>query len=217
MRRPLALASAVVLAAVLTGSALATHGGAQHRALGNGSASAETTTQTPIFALCGFFSVIVVGSTTTTTTTAETFVFDSRLTTEEAEDVILAEPHGHMRIDYQQTTARTSQFNLPPGCTLITPIPPNQTISRSATASADVTCLTIVNNRATIGGRVTRFEGDFTPTRGLLFNATDNTIAKQQVAPDQFAAAFVAEAPQVCPAPTADHPITDGDILVEES
>jgi hypothetical protein len=53
--------------------------------------------------------------------------------------------------------------------------------------------------------------------RGLLFNVTDNTIAGLQPAPDQFSAAYLADAPQECPAPSADHPITSGDIFVDQS
>ena len=217
MRRFLAFCSAAVLATgACAGSALATHGGAEHRATGSGAAAARFFVQTPIFAQC-FFGLQQVGLTTTTTDTAERFSFNARLTTEEAEDLVLSEPHGQMRLELAQTVTTSSSLSVPFGCFLVTPVPPNQTVTRNATATADVTCLTVVNNRAAIGGRVTRFDGDFPPTRGLLFNATDNTIANQQVVSDQFSGAFIAEAPQVCPAPSADHPITEGDIVVAQS
>ena len=150
---------------------------------------------------------------------SERFDFDAHVSSQEASDPLLAEPHGHMSIDFTQSTRvqvnQNEQLCSTPNVFCFPFGDSDQTTSRTAKATADVLCLTVVNNRATIGGRVTRFEGSFTPTRGLLFNATDNTIARQQVTPDQFASAFVPEAPQVCPAPSADHPITQGNILVE--
>ena len=80
------------------------------------------------------------------------------------------------------------------------------TASKNAVATANVTCLNVVNNTAAIGGHVTKFSGDFPPTAGLLFNGTDNTVARQQVAPDLFDGAFVDQAPQVCPAPSGGLP-----------
>jgi hypothetical protein len=93
----------------------------------------------------------------------------------------------------------------------------SSTTTKQATATADVTCLNVVQNRAAIGGHVVKFNGDFTPTRGLLFNATDNTVARNQVAPDQFMGTFVTDVPPTCPAPGADSPITSGDVYVQQS
>ena len=80
-----------------------------------------------------------------------------------------------------------------------------------------MTCLNVVQNRAAIGGHVVKFSGDFPPTRGMLFNATDNTVARQQPAPDEFMGTFVTDVPQTCPAPGADAPITSGDVYVKQS
>jgi hypothetical protein len=224
MRRLFALGTAAVIAAALAGTAHATHGGAEHRAVGHGAAAADETTSVTLLTPClGFTGAITLQPTPTVTTRSqisETFDFDSRLTTEEAEDVLLSEPHGHMRIAYAETVTTTLTFNIPPGqlfCFFGNNLPQPGTTSRSATATADVTCLRVVGSRAAIGGHITRWEGDFPPTRGVLFNATDNTVAGQQLARDQFAASFVAETPQVCPAPSADHPITEGDVSVHES
>jgi hypothetical protein len=222
MRRiiPLVLLGSAV-AALFSGAALAHHSGPENVATGRGAAEATSTNSTPIFGIdCSsifFCNTVQVGTTTTTTTTSETFDFDASVSSQEATDPLLAEPHGHMKVDLSTTTRRTvtrSQICANPnvfGC----PTPSDTSTTQTAVATADVLCLTVVNNRATIGGRVTRFEGNFPPTRGLLVNATDNTIAGQQVTPDRFSAAFVPEAPQVCPAPSADHPITSGDIFVE--
>lgn len=129
-----------------------------------------------------------------------------------------------MKINYAATTTtvvtsissicNNSFFVVVGGC----PVPSTTTApTQTATATADVTCLNTVQNRATVGGHVTKFSGNFTPTRGLLFNGTDNTIAGQQVAPDQFARAFMTDVPVVCPPPSADHPITSGDVYVQQS
>ena len=56
-------------------------------------------------------------------------------------------------------------------------------VTEQATATADVTCLNVVQNQAAIGGHVVKFSGDFTPTRGLLFNATDNTSLGSRLLP----------------------------------
>lgn len=91
------------------------------------------------------------------------------------------------------------------------------TSTQQSKATADVTCLNVVQNRAAVGGHVVKYSGDNPPTRGLLFNATDNTVARQQTAPDQFLGTMVADVPQSCPAPGVDAPITSGDILVDQS
>ena len=100
------------------------------------------------------------------------------------------------------------------GCPPLTE--PTTSAPRRATATAEVTCLNVVQNRAVIGGHVTKFSGDYAPTRGLLFNATDNTVARQQAAPDQFLGTFVADVPQTCPDPAVDAPISSGDVYVQQ-
>jgi hypothetical protein len=165
---------------------------------------------------CAFFGCATI-TTRIQQTTRERFSFSARQA--DPELGALPEPHGSMTVDFAFSRTVTVTVSDPAGiCNIfvVCPPPSSTTTSQNATASANVTCLTVVNNRAVIGGRVTKFDGDFVPTRGLVFNATDNTIAKQQVAADQFAAAFAAEAPQVCPAPTADKPITAGGVTVEQ-
>ena len=100
---------------------------------------------------------------------------------------------------------------------LVVPALGANTVTQQARATADVTCLNVVHNRAAIGGHVVKFIGNFTPTRGLLFNCTDNTIARQHVAPDQFLGIFVTDVPQTCPVPGADAPITSVDVYVQQS
>jgi len=97
------------------------------------------------------------------------------------------------------------------------PLEEPSTSTQQSKATADVTCLNVVQNRAAVGGHVVRYSGDSTPTRGLLFNATDNTIARQQPTPDRFLGTYVTDVPQTCPAPGADAPITSGDIYVDQS
>jgi hypothetical protein len=63
--------------------------------------------------------------------------------------------------------------------------------AQNADVTAEVTCLQVVNNTAAVGGHVIKFTGNFTPTRGLLFNRVDNTVAGQQPAPDLFDAAVI--------------------------
>jgi hypothetical protein len=126
----------------------------------------------------------------------ETFDFDARLGPHEATD-LFGEPHGHMHL-------KAVGF------------PDPSTFSLDVTA--DVTCLTVVGNRATIGGRITRLKSSLIDNRrGLLFTVTDNTIAGNQIAPDQFSGTRVLDVPQVCPPPGADTPIIEGDIVVEEN
>jgi hypothetical protein len=144
------------------------------------------------------------------TTQKVSFDFDAVLSSQET-STPLGEPHGHMKLSFEFT--ETSQI-FEDGA----PIGPVITVSsQSYSATADVTCLTVLNNKATLSGRVTRFEGNVPLQRGLFFDVTDNTIARQQVAPDQFAGTLQPEALQVCPAPTSGTPITRGDILVEDN
>ena len=219
MFRRLAVVSALTGALLFSTSpaAVANHSGAEHIAKGRGAVTineARTTTQF----LCEFIFCVAV-RTRVTTTGGEVFSFSARAT-HRSGDAALAEPHGSMRIDYQASTRTVVTVDDPNaicGLLVICPAPSDRTDSQQATATADVTCLSVLNNRATVGGRVVKFDGSFSPTRGLLFNATDNTIARQQTAPDRFVSAFAAEAPQECPPPSADREMTDGDVLVLEN
>jgi hypothetical protein len=161
-----------------------------------------------------------VGQTTTTTSTVEQFDFDAKAGPQTLTPVDPTNgPYGHMHLSYQQTgSVDVIPFGncIPLG--LPCPVPSHTVLpAQNADVTADVTCLQVVNNTAAIGGHVTKFTGNFTPTRGILFNGTDNTVAGQQTAPDVFDGAFVADAPQVCPAPSGGHPITSGDVYVDQS
>jgi hypothetical protein len=90
------------------------------------------------------------------------------------------------------------------------------------TFTAEVTCMTVVGRRATIGGNVTRFTsttGVVLTSRGLLFDVTDNTaVGGEQLVPDQFQGTTMSDAPQVCPAPSGSGgPVVEGDIVVEQN
>jgi len=97
------------------------------------------------------------------------------------------------------------------------PLSGPSTTSEQSKATADVTCLNVLQNRAAVGGHVVKYSGDNPPSRGLLFNATDNTVAWQQTAPDRFLGTYMSEVLHPCPAPSTDAPITSGDILVDQS
>jgi hypothetical protein len=220
MRKLLAcLVAALAMAAGGAQAALAFHGSHEFIATGRGTTdvSSDNTTNLSQCIFFPFFQCVTI-STRIQETTRETFSFSARQ--QETVGTIVAEPHGSMTIDFalsRTTTVTVSDpFNLC-GVFFFCPTPSTTTLNQNAKASADVTCLRVVNNRAVLGGRVSRFAGDFVPTRGLLFNATDNTIAGTQVAPDQFASAFIAEAPQVCPFPSADKPIQSGDVTVRQT
>jgi hypothetical protein len=103
------------------------------------------------------------------------------------------EPHGHMTLIVSNSTG-TSKWR------------------------ADVTCIRVLNNTATIGGRVTQVSGNAFPTRGILFNVVDNTVANDPFSPlDLFSYNFLLDAPQNCPLPSqSGSPITEGDIVVEQ-
>ena len=219
MRRTAALAAVALSALTFSGTALANHSGPEDIAKGRGETAASSsaivlsslgntsfpgfTCTEPLIA----FNFPFDTCTQTTTSSASAFDFDARLSGQEA-TTPLGESHGQMKLAVSTTT--TTQVFVAG----VAQSPANS-VSSSFTATAEVTCLLVVNNRAAISGRVTRFSGTGTPQRGLLFNATDNTIAGTQVAPDEFAGTLVPEALQVCPAPGADAPITKGDILVE--
>lgn len=213
------LVAALTMAGGGAEAALAFHGSHEFIATGRGSTdvSSDNTTNQQQCISFPFFACVTI-STRVQETTRETFSFSARQ--QETVGTIVAEPHGSMTVDYSLSRTTTVTVNDPFGiCNVFffCPVPSTTTLNQNAKASADVTCLRVLNNRAALGGRVTRFEGDFVPTRGLLFNATDNTIAGIQVAPDQFASAFVAEAPQVCPSPSADKPIESGDVTVKQT
>jgi len=208
------VAVACTAATILASGAAAHHSGPEDVAKGRG--ATEVTTSGSAASVTGvscipetfvpvFFVEVCVQA---TTTTAQSFDFDAVLSSQEA-STPLGEPHGHMKLSVSRTqTVRTG--------TAFTPITETTTTDQF-TATADVTCLTVVNNKATLSGRVTKFQGNIPPQRGLFFDVTDNTIARQQVAPDQFAGTLHAEALQACPAPTSGAPITKGDILVEDN
>ena len=85
----------------------------------------------------------------------------------------------------------------------------------------EVTCMSVVGQQATIGGRVTRYKSSAgTPNqeRGWLFEVADNDIVGNPGSlPDTFNLQGLLEAPQVCPAPTFGSPITEGDFVVEQN
>lgn len=213
----LAVTVAALFAAttILATGAAANHSGPEDVAKGRG--ATEVTVSGGTASISGvsclpesFIPIFSVGEVCVhvTQTTAQTFDFDAVLSSQEA-STPLGEPHGHMKLSFSRTaTTRVG--------TAFTPIT-QTTTTLGFTATADVTCLTVVNNKATLSGRVTKFAGDVPPQRGLFFDVTDNTIARQQVAPDQFAGALQPEALQVCPAPTSGAPLTRGDILVEDN
>jgi hypothetical protein len=235
MKRLIVVAAAVAaLLSLGAGQAVAgNHSGPEALAKGTGAANVGPTTTTTainrqicdIFSFC--FGEFPVAQTVVETTTSETFDFDAHsgpqtLTPLDPTDG----PQGTMKLTYSSTTTTSvvagpfyfvcsdPNFVVIGGCPTL--VPPT-TVTKNAQVTAEVTCLRVVNNTAAIGGHVTRFSGDFTPTRGLLFNGVDNTVAGQQVGPDLFDAAFVADAPQECPAPSGGHPIDSGDVYVDQS
>jgi hypothetical protein len=226
MKRLLVVAAA--MAALLSfgaGQAVAgNHSGPEALAKGTGAVTATTSVSTPIFGCVIFLGGVcffgTVGQSTTTTTTAEQFDFDSKAGPQTLTPLDPTNgPYGHMHLTYQQTgTVDVIVFSCVPVMGFPCPTPSHTVLpTKNADVTADVTCLQVVNNTAAIGGHVTRFTGDFPPTAGLLFNAVDNTVAGQQVALDLFDGAFVTNAPQACPAPSGGHPITSGDVYVDQS
>lgn len=220
------LASLTAVLALAAGEAAAgNHSGPEAYAKGTGSTASTATTTTPIIAcviIIQPFGCFLgqVGQTTTTTSTSEDFDFSAKAGPQTLTPLDPTNgPFGTMRLAYHQTvtvtTTQTSSCTPSPG--LPCPIPGSTTTQKNADVTAEVTCLNVVNNTAAIGGHVIKFSGDFTPTRGLLFNGVDNTVAGQQVSPDLFDGAFVADAPQVCPVPSGGHPITSGDVYVDQS
>lgn len=208
------------------------HSGPEALAKGTGATTASQTVTTPIYGLVcltafpGICFSAPVGNSVAVTTTQESFDFSAKSGPQSLTPIDPTDgPYGTMKITLTSSTSTAvspdagycSNFGyyVPGGC----PVPSSTTgPTQNATATAEVTCLNVVNNTAAIGGHVTKFSGNFTPTAGLLFNAVDNTVAGQQVGgPDLFDSAFVAQAPQVCPPPSGGHPITSGDIYVDQS
>jgi len=220
------LASFTTMLALAAGQAAAgNHSGPEAYAKGTGSTGTTGTVTTPIFGCVldippfGCFTG-QVGQTATTTTTTEDFDFSAKAGPQTLTPLDPTDgPFGTMRLTYHQTVTVTTTPTGPcvPTPGLPCPVPGTSTTSKNADVTAEVTCLNVVNNTAAIGGHVIKFSGDFTPTRGLLFNGVDNTVARTQVSPDLFDGAFVADAPQVCPAPSGGHPITSGDVYVDQS
>jgi hypothetical protein len=226
MKALLAAAAATALLALGVGPAAAgNHSGPEAYAKGTGSLTAMSNPTTPIigcvFSIGGTcFGFGTVGLTTVTTSTSEVFDFDAKAGPQTLTPIDPTDgPYGHMRLTYHQTvtTTTTATALCFPVSGFPCPVPGSSTTEKNADVTADVTCLQVVNNTAAIGGHVTKFEGDFVPTRGLLFNGVDNTVAGQQPAADLFDAAFLTDAPQVCPAPSGGHPISDGDVYVDQS
>ncbi len=231
MKRLIAAAALAAALSVGAGQALAgNQSGPEQNTKGTGEAAFNGVTSiTPIYGLvCDvsffFCGTVPIGQTTVTTRTAETFSFAAKSGPHELTPLDPTDgPQGTMKLSLETqntTTVTRDSVCSNPNFVVLTPCPvPSTTVGPTlmSTATAEVTCLWVVNNRAAIGGHVTRFEGTALPSRGLLFNVTDNTIAGLQPAPDQFSAAYLTDAPQECPAPSADHPITKGDIYVDQS
>jgi hypothetical protein len=121
------------------------------------------------------------------------FDFSARLSDREAEKLALGEPHGYVRIE---TTL--------------------------GSVSAEVLCLVVVANRATLVAKVTRASGtEFEFARELRVQVADNSPFPSGATsvPDQFA--YLATAfptGGVCDLPLTGHPpITEGDIVVEQN
>ncbi len=226
-------AAFMVLGTGLAPAQAARHSGPESLAKGDGAVTSTSTgTPTPVYReLCERASNFcsgpyLVATETKTTKTEESFDFSAKLGPKASSLDPTSGAFGSMKLAYKSTVTTTvvadsfyyqfcdgNGFYAPQGC----PAAGTSTSTKQATATADVTCLNVVNNHAAIGGHVVKFSGDFTPTRGMLFNATDNTVARQQPAPDQFMGTFVTDAPQTCPPPGADSPITSGDVYVDQS
>jgi hypothetical protein len=121
------------------------------------------------------------------------FDFSARLSDREAEKLALGEPHGYVRIE---TTL--------------------------GSVSAEVLCLVVVANRATLVAKVTRASGtEFEFARELRVQVADNSPLPSGATsvPDQIAYLSTPfSSGGVCDAPLTGHPpITEGDIVVEQS
>ena len=168
----------------------------------------------------------IVATITTTTHVRQTFDFDARQGPQDSSLDPADGPSGRIKLTQETTTTVVTALTGPgenfcnredlfvlEGC----PEPGTITTTETITATANVTCLTVVQNRAAIGGHVIRWSGETPPTRGVLLNVTDNTVARQQLTQDRFVAAYTADVPYTCPAPVEAPYITEGDIYVDQS
>jgi hypothetical protein len=236
MKRVFVVGFSTIFISVIVGLApaqAARHSGSEALAKGDGAVSSTDTRNQPIFrefcdatnpVLC--YGTFPVATQVTVTETEEDFNFSAKLGPKTSTLDPTSGAIGWMKLKYKSTVTTSvvagtyyefcddAVYYIPGGCP---PLSGPSSVTEQATATADVTCLNVVQNRAAIGGHVVKFSGDFTPTRGLLFNATDNTVARQQTAPDEFLGTFVTDVPQTCPAPGADSPITSGDVYVDQS
>jgi len=231
MKRLIVVAAAMAaLLSLGAGQAFAgNHSGPEANTKGTGALTSMASSSVPIigctlvspfFGFCLSFGP--VGETRTSTTTSEEFDYAAKAGPQTLTPLDPTDgPFGTLRLTYHQTGAiDTIVYGncVPSMSTPPCPTPSHTNLAaKNADVTAEVTCLQVLNNQAAIGGHVTRFSGDFTPTRGLLFNGTDNTVAGQQPTADLFDASFLADAPQECPVPTPGHPITSGDIYVDQS
>ena len=224
-------AALMVLVFGLAPAQAARHSGPESLAKGDGVVTTTDTQNQPVLRqLCETATNVCVGEfvvagQSTTTETVQSFDFSAKLGPKTSPLDPTSGAFGFMKLKYNSTVTTNvvpsdlyhfcngSGFYAPQGC----PALGSSTTTKQATATADVTCLNVVQNRASIGGHVVKFSGDFTPTRGLLFTATDNTVARQQTAPDEFMSAFATDVPQTCPPPGDDSPITSGDVYVDQS
>jgi hypothetical protein len=232
----------LVLVMGLAPAQAARHSGPESLAKGDGQVTTSQTQQTPIYrTVCDTIYIPFpipycysgeVARQVTVTETSQSFSFSAKLgpktTTTDPTDGAF----GKMNLT-TSTTVTTSvvagQYydycNRAPGDPAgyiqpgesCPPLSGPSTSTQQSKATADVTCLNVEQNHAVIGGHVVKYSGDNAPTRGLLFNATDNTVARQQTAPDRFLGTFVTDVPPSCPPPGADAPISSGDILVDQS
>jgi hypothetical protein len=235
MKRLIVVAATVAaLLSLGAGQAVAgNHSGPEAYTKGTGSVTAQNSTATAITGCNGAVflpgiglvctSFGPVGQDRTTTNTSEDFDFSAKAGPQTLTPLDPTNgPFGTMRLSFHETSSmdRIVFGNCIPNALGSVPCPsPSHTDlpGRNADVTAEVTCLQVVNNTAAIGGHVIKFSGDFPPTRGLLFNGVDNTVAGQQVGFDLFDSAFLADAPQECPVASGGHPITSGDVYVDQS
>lgn len=242
MKRVIVVFSIIFLAVVvaMAPAQAASHSGPESLAKGDGQVSTSQTQNTPIYrTFCETLYIIgipylncfpvEVARQVTVTETAQSFSFTAKLGPKTSTLDPTDGAFGKMNLT--TTTSVTTSVvagayyaycSRPQGdpsgfiqgtCPQLSP---PSTSTQQDKATADVTCLNVVQNRATVGGHVVKFSGDNAPNRGLLFNATDNTVAQEQTAPDRFLGTFATDVPQTCPAPGADAPITSGDVYVKQ-
>ena len=244
MKRILIVGFSAILMVVVVGLApahAARHSGPESLAKGDGQVSTSQTQNAPIYGTVCRTEYIIgiplqnclpaeVATQRTVTETAQSFSFSARLGPNTSTTDPTDGAFGKMNLT--TSTSVTSSVVAGPAYFYCSRAPGDpdgyvvggcpqlsgpSTSTQQSKATADVTCLNVMQNRAAIGGHIVKYSGDNPPTRGLLFNATDNTVARQQIAPDRFLGTFVTDVPQTCPAPGADAPITSGDIYIDQS